>query len=38
MADFDRLHRECLSQLPVSVMHTAFVIRPVKPWVGYALG
>lgn len=39
MADFDRLHRECLSQLPgVSVMHTAFVIRPIKPWAGYALG
>lgn len=38
MTDYDRLHRECLARLPgVSVMHTSFVIRPVKAWNGYAL-
>jgi Lrp/AsnC family leucine-responsive transcriptional regulator len=36
MADYDRIHRECLSGLPfVSIMHTTFVLRPVKPWQGY---
>ena len=39
MADYDRLHRDCLARLPgVSVMHTSFIIRPVKAWSGYALG
>ena len=38
MADYDRLHRECLARLPgVSAMHTSFVIRTVKAWTGYAL-
>ena len=39
MADYDRLHRDCLARLPgVSAMHTSFVIRPIKAWNGYALG
>ena len=39
MADYDRLHRECLARLPgVSAMHSSFVIRTVKGWAGYALG
>ncbi len=38
MADYDRLHRECLARLPgVSAMHTSFIIRTVKAWTGYAL-
>jgi DNA-binding Lrp family transcriptional regulator len=38
MADYDRLHRDCLARLPgVSAMHTSFVICPIKAWNGYAL-
>lgn len=39
MADYDRLHRECLARLPgVSAMHSSFVIRTVKGWNGFVLG
>lgn len=37
MADYDRLHRECLASLPgVRSMHTSFLIRPIKNWSGYS--
>lgn len=33
---FDRIHRDCLSQLPaVSAMHSSFAIRAIKRWHGY---
>jgi DNA-binding Lrp family transcriptional regulator len=36
MADFDRIHRSCLSRLPgVSAMRSTFALRPIKPWRGY---
>jgi len=38
MADFDRIHRSCLSRLPgVSAMRSTFALRPIKPWQGYPL-
>jgi DNA-binding Lrp family transcriptional regulator len=41
VADFDRLHRQCLARLPgVAAMHSAFALRTIKPFEGYpvALG
>ena len=36
LADFDHIHRNCLSQLPgVASMQTSFSIRPIKKWTGY---
>jgi DNA-binding Lrp family transcriptional regulator len=36
MADFDRIHRSCLSRLPgISAMRSTFALRPIKPWRGY---
>ena len=36
VADFDEIHRHCLSRLPgVSAMHSNFAIRVIKPWSGY---
>ena len=36
LAQFDRIHRDCLSRLPgVSAMRTSFAIRTIKPWRGY---
>lgn len=38
MTDYDRIHRQCLAELPgVSSMHTSFIIRTIKNWQGYAL-
>ena len=38
LADFEEIHRRCLSELPgVSAMHTSFVLRPVKRLRGYSL-
>jgi len=35
MADYDRIHRRCLSRLPgVSSMKTIFSLRSIKPWRG----
>lgn len=35
MADYDRIHRRCLSRLPgVSSMKTIFSLRAIKPWRG----
>lgn len=36
VADFDRLHRHCLSRLPgVAAMHSAFALRTIKAFGGY---
>lgn len=36
VADFDRLHRHCLSRLPgVAAMHSAFALRTIKAFEGY---
>ncbi|MBL0768971.1 Lrp/AsnC family transcriptional regulator [Sphingopyxis sp. XHP0097] len=36
VADFDRLHRQCLSRLPgVAAMHSAFALRTIKAFEGY---
>ena len=36
VADFDRLHRHCLSRLPgVAAMHSAFALRTIKGFEGY---
>lgn len=36
VADFDRLHRLCLSRLPgVAAMHSAFALRTIKSFSGY---
>lgn len=36
VADFDRLHRHCLSRLPgVAAMHSAFALRTIKAFDGY---
>jgi len=36
VADFDRLHRHCLSRLPgVAAMHSAFSLRTIKAFEGY---
>lgn len=36
LADFDDIHRNCLSRLPgVSSMTTKFLIRRIKDWAGY---
>ena len=36
VADFDRLHRHCLSRLPgVASMHSAFALRTIKAFEGY---
>ncbi len=36
VADFDRLHRLCLSCLPgVAAMHSSFAIRTIKTFEGY---
>lgn len=38
LKSLDRIHRECLSQLPgVASMRTSFSIRPIKAWRGYAI-
>lgn len=38
MADYDRVHRRCLAELPgVATMHTSFIIRSIKHWAGYVL-
>lgn len=38
VADFDRLHRHCLSQLPgVASMHSAFALRTIKAFEGYPI-
>jgi len=38
VADFDRLHRHCLSRLPgVAAMHSAFALRTIKAFEGYPL-
>lgn len=38
LEDFDHIHRNCLARLPgVSDMRSSFVIRPIKPWTGYAM-
>ncbi|WP_033073985.1 Lrp/AsnC family transcriptional regulator [Sphingopyxis sp. MWB1] len=38
VADFDRLHRQCLSRLPgVAAMHSAFALRTIKPFEGYPI-
>ena len=37
-ADFDRLHRPCLSRLPgVAAMHSAVALRTIKAFEGYPL-
>ncbi len=36
VADFNEIHRNCLSRLPgTSAMKTIFVLRSVKQWQGY---
>ncbi len=36
VADFDQLHRHCLSRLPgVAAMHSAFALRTIKAFEGY---
>ena len=36
VADFDRLHRQCLARLPgVASMHSAFALRTIKAFNGY---
>lgn len=38
IADYDRIHRACLSRLPaVSAMQSAFALRRIKSWQGYSL-
>lgn len=38
VADFDRLHRHCLSRLPgVASMHSAFALRTIKAFEGYPI-
>ncbi|MGB0659849.1 MAG: Lrp/AsnC family transcriptional regulator [Mangrovicoccus sp.] len=38
MADYDRIHRHCLSRLPgVASMQSSFSLRRIKPWQGYSL-
>ena len=38
VADFDRLHRHCLSRLPgVAAMHSAFALRTIKAFEGYPI-
>ncbi|MEY4270163.1 MAG: hypothetical protein RLZZ58_1379 [Pseudomonadota bacterium] len=38
VADFDRLHRHCLSRLPgVAAMHSAFALRTIKSFAGFPL-
>ena len=38
LAQFDRIHRDCLSRLPgVSSMRSSFAIRTIKRWRGYPL-
>lgn len=36
LADYDRIHRNCLARLPgVSAMRSSFSIRRIKAWAGY---
>lgn len=36
MADYDRIHRTCLSRLPgVASMQSTFALRRIKGWKGY---